>query len=148
MEWEIVGRPRVDLVGYSKPNMVATRFQARIFPGGLQGDLPDEMCSLVVRGLYGTRITLMTEPGPTWQEHPWRCVRILRGSSFPSKKKTGLPGVRIPDLDQLDPVTSKRASRDFQSSYLALEDPADGMGWTFGRVGQLNGRIRGVRVEH
>jgi hypothetical protein len=54
--------------------------------------------------------------------------------------------VRIPDLDRLDDPDAKRTARDLVSSY---PRPADGgeEPWTFGRPGDLAGRVRSIHIE-
>ena len=148
--WDIVGTHRLDLVAWSKPDMVARKSVVQLFPGGRQGSIQAaDLSSVVIRAQLGTRVTLMTETGPRWWAHPWRCIRFIPGHVVPSGRRTGLPGVRIPDLDRLDPVNAKRTDRELESSYPIVATPNDGTGWTFGAIGhpELKGNIQAIRVE-
>ena len=148
--WDIVGTHRLDLVAWSKPDMVARKSVVQLFPGGRQGSIQAaDLSSVVIRAQLGTRVTLMTETGPRWWAHPWRCIRFIPGHVVPSGRRTGLPGVRIPDLDRLDPVNAKRTDRELESSYPIVAAPSDGTGWTFGAIGhpELKGNIQAIRVE-
>jgi hypothetical protein len=126
--WDVIGRHRVDLVAWSKPDMVARRTVVQFFPGGRQGDFrPADIASMSIRAQIGTRVTLMV----------------------PATRATGLPGVRIPDLDRLDPFSARRTDRQFESSYPLVEHPDQGTGWTFGAIGTalLKGNVHGIRIE-
>lgn len=151
IEWDIIGRHRVDIVVWSKADMVARKRTVQFFPGGRQGDLvASDVASMVIRAPLGTRITLMTAPGARWWTRPWRCIRFIEGHVVPSSRRTGLPGVRVPDLDRLDPVDARKTDRQLESSYPLVEVPSQGTWWTFGAVGgtPLKGHVRGIRIEH
>ncbi|MFT4622586.1 MAG: hypothetical protein ACI8PZ_001242 [Myxococcota bacterium] len=148
--WDVIGRHRVDLVAWSKPDMVARRTVVQFFPGGRQGDFrPADIASMSIRAQIGTRVTLMSEPGPRWWTSPWRSMRFIERKVVPSTRATGLPGVRIPDLDRLDPFSARRTDRQFESSYPLVEHPDQGTGWTFGAIGTalLKGNVHGIRIE-
>lgn len=151
VEIEVVGRVRCDLVAYAAPNLTGKRSTLRVFPSGSQQGGIDvaDLRSLVIRAPHGTRVVLLTEAGAEWEEHPWRCVRVLREHSVPSRQRTGLPGVRLPDLDLLDEPAAKRTRDGLQSSYPLVERFADGEGWTFGRSGSrsLKAHVVAIRLE-
>jgi len=148
--FEVVGRLRADLVAYSKPNMAAKRTVIQIFPSGVKGSVDcSELSSLVLRAPYGTRVWLKTTAASSWQTCAWRCIAVIEGSAVPSARKTGFPGVRVPDLDRLDGPDAKSTDREMESTYPMVESPDDGSGWTFGRVGEapLKGRVVAIRLE-
>jgi hypothetical protein len=150
ISWDIIGKHRVDIVAWSKPDMVARKSVVQIFPSGQQGELRTaDVASMVIRAPLGTRLTLMTDSTSERWAHSWRCIRLLPGHVVPPSRRNGLPGVRLPDLDRLDPVGSRRTDRDLESSYPLTEHPEQGTSWTFGAVGPapLKGNVIGIRVE-
>ena len=148
--WDIIGKHRVDIIAWSKPDMVARKSVVQIFPSGQQGELRTaDVASMVIRAPLGTRVTLMTDATRERWAHSWRCIRFIAGHVVPSSRRNGLPGVRLPDLDRLDPVGARRTDRDLESSYPLVARPEQGTSWTFGAVGPLplKGNIIGIRVE-
>lgn len=135
MKWEIAENCRADIVGYSGINYSGDRFEARIFPSGRQGDdLPGERIrSMAIVAPVGTRVVLRTSLQSDWEEHTWRCVRILDGQTFTTND--GRLAIRIPDLDCLHAPDAWRTNPDIEESYPLVKKLADGKTWTFGRVG-------------
>lgn len=133
MKWEIAKNCRADVVGYSGINYSGERFESRIFPSGRQGDeLPgDKIRSMTVVAPYGTRVVLRTSLQSDWEEHTWRCVRILKGQTFTTND--GRKAVRIPDLDALHSPDAWRTNPDVFESYPLVKSLDEGTGWTFGR---------------
>ena len=150
IEWQLTGRIRADIVAYAGKNLNGKRTTMRIFPSGnKQGRIvTEELTSMVIRAPYGTRVLLITQPGPDWEQHAWRCVSILEGQALPPGGSK-LPGVRIPDLDLLDPCAAKKTDPDTQVSYRYVGSLEDGEGWTFGRGGEpgLRRQVRLIRIE-
>ena len=150
IEWETKGRVRCDIVAYAAKNLSGKRTTMRIFPtGSQQGKIAtEELSSMIIRAPFGTRLLLITNPGPDWENYPWRCVRMLDGEAV-IPKKGSLPGVRIPDLDLLTPFDAKKISPDYQVSYELVESLKEGSGWTFGRGGgeDIKGRVKLIRIE-
>lgn len=149
MDWAIETGLRVDLVCYAGSNLNGKRSVVQIFPGGnRKGDVDGaELASLVVRARHGTRLVLVTEPGPDWQDSPWRCIRMVEGRTVPSERRLGMPGVRIPDLDLADPPNAKRTSREMQSTYPSAARLGDSDHWTYGRIGGIKKRVVLIRIE-
>lgn len=139
IRFQVAPRTRCDLVTYSGVNLTGRRGTVRIWPSGsVQGRVETgDLQSMVIRAPHGTRVILCTHDGPDWEAHPWRCVRLLPGSTVPSESTAGFPGVRLPDLDLQDPPSAKRTQTDMESSYPLADRLADGTGWTFGRVGDV-----------
>jgi len=147
IEWRIDPGLRCDIVMYAAPNMAGKRTVMQCFPAGNRkgGRLePSELKSMVIRAPLGTRVTLKCTTSELWTELPWRTVRLLAGHNVPARKSGGMPGVRIPDLDQLDEPSARRTSRDLVSSYPRAT--ADSDGWTFGNPGALKGRVKVVEI--
>ncbi len=149
MQWHIEKGIRCDLLAYAAINLAGKKTAIRIFPGAnVRGNVATaDLKSMVIRASCGIRLVLISEPGPDWQSHPWRCVRVLEHRSVPSAHKNGLPGVRIPDLDLLDEPDAKRTETDRHVSYSNVASFEDGTEWTFGRVGELKGKVAMIRVE-
>ena len=147
MQWQVERGIRCDLVAYAARNLSGKRSPIQWFPAGnSRGDVaPNDLASLVIRAPHGVRVILITEPGPDWKDHPWRCIRMVEGNTVPGAK-TGLPGVRLPDLDLLDGFDAKKTDPDLESSY-PHADGLDGDGWTFGRIGRLKKRVQLIRIE-
>jgi hypothetical protein len=149
LRWFVDPGIRCDLVFYAATNLTGKRATLRIFPkGNKQGtDIgPEDLRSMVIRAPIGTRVVLCRGSGPEWEELPWRCVELMRGKVVPPAKATGLPGVRIPDLDLLDSPAAKHVDRDLQATYPKAERLEDGQGWSFGRPGELKGRVTAIRI--
>ncbi|MEZ4322144.1 MAG: hypothetical protein R3F61_32025 [Myxococcota bacterium] len=147
--WRVGPGVRADLVAYAGKNMNGKRQQVRFFPSGAQRGGWDgrEVSSLVIRALPGTRVILAASDGDHWQQAAWRCIRVVSGHSLPSEKATGLPGVRVPDIDMMDAYDAKKTETDFQASYPYVDAVEQGSGWTFGRGGGLKNRIAMVLIE-
>lgn len=148
MNWQIERGVRCDLACYAAPNLAGKRFPVRIFPGGnRQGDVPTSgLSSVLIRAPYGVRVIFVTRPGEQWEQAPWRCVRVLEKHALRASG-TGLPGIRLPDLDRLDFHGAKHTDRDFEVSYPMAETLDSGEGWTFGRIGELKRAVTLIRVE-
>ena len=149
MRWIVDPGVRCDLVFYAATNLTGKRATMRIFPAGnKQGtDIgPEDLRSMVIRAPLGTRVVLARSAGDTWEELAWRCIAMVPGKVVPPARNTGLPGVRIPDLDLLDEPTAKHVSRDFQATYPLAETLDGGSGWSFGRPGELKGRVNVIRI--
>jgi hypothetical protein len=149
--WEISGKVRCDLVAYGAPDLAGKRSTMRVFPGGnRRGDMASEdVRSLIIFGFHGTRVTLISHPGPDWQDHPWRCIRILPGHSLAAEGTVGLPAVRIPDIDWMDRPDARRTAQETKTSYPHADSLASGSGWSFGRfrtIG-LKGRVQLIRID-
>jgi len=144
-------RMRCDFIMYSGISLSGRKRAVRIFPtGGLKGVIDSEnLRSMVIRAPHGTRVILATHPGDDWDEHSWRCIRLVKGHTVPSEKRGGLPGVRIPDLDNFDRPSAKRVDTEFQASFPLVDSFEEGEGWTFGRNvgGELKGRVQMILVD-
>lgn len=145
MEWQIAENMRCDMAGYTKPGFAGTRHVVQIFPSGRQGQLPDNLSSLILVGPIGTRLVLVTSRLGAFNEAPWRCIQLVKGHAF--KSKDGRPAVRVPDLDLLDPPDAHRSDPDFEQSFDIVDGLEDGQGWTFGRPGPIKERVVLIRVE-
>lgn len=149
--WHVAERMRADLVAYAAPNLAGKRSTAQVFPRSRKGKiLSEDVRSMVIRAPHGVRLILCANATDDWEQWPWRCVRMLPGSTMPSPRgEVGLPGVVIPDLDLLDPFHAKRTNPDLQSSYPLVDRLVDGTGWTFGRAGlpSLKAHVRMIRIE-
>jgi len=146
--WEIPERIKAAFMFYTATNMIGGKNAVRLSLRGRRGDPgPSSIRSMVIRAPIGTTVVFMTQPGPDWQQHTWRAVRLLEGQTVPGTKSP-MPGARIPDLDALDPFDSKKTSSGYQESYPLVERFIDGVGWTFGRAGDedLKGNVWGIRV--
>lgn len=148
IEWRVQRGVRCDIVAYAALNLAGKRTAVQIFPDSRKGELETEdLGSLVIRAPLGTRVVLMTSGGASWEEQPWRCVRLLATATMPAARQSGLPGVRIPDLEHVDPPDAQRVDPDFRMSYRLVERLADGRDWSFGRAGPLKGKVKVIRVE-
>ncbi|MCA9567241.1 MAG: hypothetical protein KC656_05340 [Myxococcales bacterium] len=148
MIWKVASGVRADIAGYAARNLSGARKVAQLFPGGARkGDLPASTKSVVVRAVPGTRVVFAASSTDAWELASWRCVRVLEATSVPSEQKHGLPGVRIPDLDALDPFDAKRTDAEVQSGYPLVASLAEGVGWTYGGGGALAGRVTMVLVD-
>ncbi len=148
MKWDLPPKLRADLVCYAGINLSGERRHVDIqVLGGRQGpDVPTaELKSLVFIAPLGTRLILQTSESEDWERQPWRCVRVLKGSSF--KTQEGGYAVRIPDLELLNKPDARRTDPDMEESYPLVERLAEGEGWTFGREGALKGRVVAIRIE-
>ena len=134
------------MVCYAAINLSGKRTQVRVFPGGnYTGDVPaGQLRSLVIRAPYGTRVILVSDPGPQWEASPWRCIRLLEDHALRSEGH-GMPGVRIPHIELLDKPGAKKTDDFMETSYPIAQGLARGTMWTFGRPGDLH--VKMIRVE-
>ncbi len=148
MRWEIAQNMRCDIIAFSGINFSGRRATMQIYPSGKKGDLElPEVGSITIMGPIGTRVVLCTSSSDDWEEHAWRAVELHKGVAYIGR--SGLPTVRIPDIDAVDKVNVERTDPDFQASPPIANTLADGKdkGWTYGRPGDLKGRIQMIRVE-
>jgi hypothetical protein len=152
--WHLGPHVRCDFVSYSGINLTGVRYIVRVHAtGSRKGTFrTDQLKSIVVMGPIGTRVILATWPErENWQNYPWRCVRMLAGQRF--RNPEGNEGVRIPDLDWLDPFDAKRVNANMQESFPQVERLEDGKGFTFGRTRgtlrdcELKDNIRAIWIE-
>ncbi len=147
MRWDLAPRLRADLVAFSGINLSGERRVVEVHPvGGRKGDLaPADLRSCVIVAPLGTRVVFATSEDPDrWMEHPWRAVRVLRPTITVTKE--GRAAVRLPDLDWLDAHDARRTDSELQSTFDEAAS-LDATGWTFGRPGDLKGRVRWIRVD-
>ncbi len=150
MDWYVGPRVKCDMVSYGGVSMTGPRYVVYIFPtGSRKGTFrTHELKSMAIVAPVGTRIILATDPSRDgWQQHPWRCIRMVEGSMFTNDK--GQKGVRIPDLDWLDPFDAKKTNLELQTGFPQVARLEDGTGYTFGRTGgvELKDHIRAIWVE-
>jgi hypothetical protein len=150
LDWIIAPKTRCDILAWSGPNFSGYQKLARIFAaGGRQGDDLDGamLSSCWVVGPLGIRVVFCAAPeaDPDWESKAWRAVVIRKGSAF--KTKTGLPAVRVPDLDWLDKPNAQRTDPDFQMSFQQVKTLDAGTEWTFGNGNLLKNRIHSIRVD-
>jgi hypothetical protein len=149
VEWFIAPRVKCDLVGYSGVNLTGARYVVRIFPTGTRKGTfrTEELKSLVIVAPVGVRVVLCTSATAGWEELPWRCIRMTAENRFRNDKDQ--EGVRVPDLDWMDPADARKVSPDLQQSYPYVQTLAEGTTWTFGRRGAtaLKDQIRAFRLD-
>ena len=148
--WSIEKGIRADIVCCRGANLSGKTFAIRILPSGKHKGrvATEDLQSMVISAVPGTRVVLKSGAGSNWEDHTWRCIRILKGKASPSSGGAGLLTVRIPDLDLLDKHVAKHTNRDCETSYPIANRLADGTDWTFGRVGTLKSRVREIWVGH
>jgi hypothetical protein len=131
-------------------DMGGKRSIIKILPSGkCKGTCEVSDChSLAVAAPPGTEIILKTHVGDGWEQHPWRCIRIMKQTSVPPSSAAYLPTVRIPDLEQMDHFAAKLTDRDMDSSYPMADTLEEGDGWTFGRLGPIKGKIKAIALQH
>ena len=150
MRWDVVGKLRAHIVGFSGVNFSGERWEVDIFPSGAQ---PDEefdgsrLKSIGIIAPYGVRMTLITASSTEgWEELPWRSVTVLKGFTFDAMDGRRV-GVQIPDLDRMDPPHHRRVQDPFNVvAYPHAETLADGSGWTFGRSGGIGLKCNVKRI--
>lgn len=151
IQFKIGGQMRCDLVAYSGINLSGKKAAVRIFPTGtIHGTFyTQNLRSMVIRAPFGTRLILACQAGESWESGTWRCIDMIKGFHVPSAKATGLPGVRIPDLDLLNDPSSKRLNTDLQSGFPIVDSIKDGTGWTFGHLAgeKLKGNITQIIIQ-
>jgi hypothetical protein len=133
-------------------NFSGQRARVRFFPGGrMQGDEIDgaRIKSFGIIASYGLRLTLCTARSDVgWEDHTWRSVTLLEGSTFESM--SGKPAVQVPDLDVMDPFDARRTDLDLRRGYPDVASPELGEGWTFGHFSgmELKCNVKVIRVEN
>ena len=148
MKWEIAPKLRADLVCYAGINLSGERrvVDIHVVSGRQGAQIPTaELKSLAFIAPLGTRLILKTSDGDDWEEHPWRCIRVMKGSCF--RNKNGEYVVRVPDLETLDKPDAQRTDPEHEESYPLVERVKDGTGWTFGRLGDRKGRVTVIAIE-
>ena len=147
MKWELDPKMRVDLVCFAGINLSGERRHVNIqVVGGRHGpDVPpEELKSLVFIAPMGSLLVLKTFDGDEWERHPWRAVRLIKGSAF--KTAEGGVAIRLPDIEWLDKPDARRTDGDTNESYPAAETLKEGVGWTFGREGTLKGKVKVISI--
>lgn len=148
MKFELSPKLRADLVCYAGINLSGERrvVDIHVVSGRQGGDVPTaELKSLALIAPLGTRMILKTWDGEDWEAHPWRCIRIVKGHCF--RNKEGNFVVRVPDLETLDKPDAQRTDPEREESYPLVEKLSEGTGWTFGREGDLKGRVKVIAIE-
>ena len=148
MIWHIGPRVRCDMVSYGGINLTGPRLVVRIHPTGARKGTfqTDKLRSIVVLAPVGTRVILATSAEPEgWQDEPWRCIRMVAGSMFTNEQ--GQSGVRVPDLEWMDPPEAKRTSEGLQMGFPQVASVAEGTGYTFGHGSGIGGNVRAIWVE-
>lgn len=131
---------------YANTNLAGKTGRAAIFPSGRQGDIAIAFSSMVFAAPFGTRIVLCASPVELgWEERPWRACVMQKGSCF--RLKDGRTAFRLPNLENLDEANAIRSDPDFECSYDFAETLDAGKGWTYGRPGDLNGRVGMIRID-
>lgn len=133
-------------------NFSGQRARVRFFPGGrMQGDEIDgtRVKSFGIIASYGLRVTLCTARGDVgWEDHTWRAVTLVEGSTFESM--SGKPAIQVPDLDVMDAFDARRTDLELRRGYPEVDLPEQGEGWTFGYRGGLDLKcnVKTIRVEN
>ena len=131
---------------YTNTGLAGGKNRVQVFPSGRQGDISISFSSLVFAGPPGIRLVLCAAPIELgWEERPWRATIMTKDNSF--RLKDGRLAFRLPNLETLDEPNSVRSDPDFECSYDHAETLADGKGWTYGRSGDLNGRVTMMRLD-
>jgi hypothetical protein len=147
MIWDLPPKLRADIACFTGINLSGERRHVDVQAvNGRQGPdvLPDELRSLVFVAQIGTTLVLKTSDGEDWEDHPWRAIRLLKGKCFTTAQ--GATAVRVPDLDWLDKADARRTDPDTQECFPHADSLATGEGWTFGRAGELKGKIVKISV--
>jgi hypothetical protein len=149
MEWHIAPLTRVDLHVWSGINFSGEHRVVSVHPaGGRQGQTIEGFTfqSVAVSGPPGIRVTFCTSALPEgWEAKPWRAVSVQKGLGY--KTKEGKQAVRVPDLDCLDAPNAPRTDPDFQLTIPAAADLGTAKGWTYGRPGELKGKVVVIRID-
>jgi len=151
MEWEVPGRVRALVVGWSGLSFGGGRTDINITPvSGVQPgeSLSSRIQSFAVVGPIGLRVTLISRPGPDWEEHTWRCFHILKPHAF--KTPEGKNCVQCPDLDWLHVPNATRVNPDCLEMFPQVDRFEEGTGWTFGKMGStpMKGNVHLIRLEY
>lgn len=148
MRWVVAPKMRCDLFFFAGVNLSGELTKVQVFAaGGRQGDVRGEdIKSMAIHGDHGVRVVLCaSEDEETWQDSPWRAIRLKKGSTVPNRE--GTPAVRVPDIDWLDEPGARRNDPDIQVGYEEVASLGTGTEWTYGRTGPLKGRVRMIRVD-
>lgn len=147
--WDIAPRTRLELAGFEGMSCAGERHEVSIHAvGGRQGEMPSTIKSLAIAGPVALRIILMTEaPEVPLSEQTWRCINLTKARTFINK--SGMPALRIPDLDWLDEHDARRSDPDTQVSFEQVKSLEEGTEWTFGNTGRLplKGNLRHIKIE-
>jgi hypothetical protein len=151
MQWDIVGKVRAQIVTWTGQSFSGVRKDAHVSPIGGVTDpdgLTSHFKSFAIVAPYGTRVTLITRPGPEWQTHSWRCLHVLKPWAF--KTPEGKPCLQCPDLEWMHVPNATRVQFDFCESAPQPATFEEGEGWTFGRKTDngLIGNVRLIRLEY
>ena len=151
MQWDIIGKVRAQIVTWSGTSFSGIRKDAYVSPlGGITDEkgISAHFRSFAIAAPYGTRVTLISRPGPDWEAHSWRCFHVLRPFAF--KTPEGKPCLQCPDLAWLHTPNATRVAYDFSESVPHSDTLDGGAGWTFGRTGAaaLAGNVHMVRLEY
>ena len=146
MNWVIAKNCRCEMLVYVNPGLAGKKNRVQVFPSGRQGDIKIAFSSLVFAGPVGTRIVLCAAPLELgWQERPWRACVMQKSNSF--TLKDGRLAFRLPNLENLDEPNAVRSDPDFECSYDFAEDLGASDAWSYGRPGDLNGRVSMIRID-
>jgi len=147
VRFEIAEKVRCDILCYSGRNCSGQLSLVHVTPDGKhKGKVKvAELSSVFIAGPIGTRLIFATSTGDDWQAHPWRAVRLIKGKSF--KARNGKPAVKVMDLDTLDLPSAYRSDTEVQVSFPKVERLEDGDDWTFGRPGEIKGKVRVIYVD-
>jgi hypothetical protein len=152
VRWRIDERVRAELSFFTGLAFAGNRDNVRIFVGGRkQGPEIDgsrvKSCGIIAP--VGTRLVLSaSDLDEGWEDHPWRAVVLLAGSTF--KMKDGRDAVQLPDLDLMDPPGAKRSDPDFGAGFPQAPNLHEGSGWTYGKADfhrPLKCNLRTIRLD-
>ncbi len=142
---------RCDILAWSGIDFGGKRRALRVFPtGSVKGTLESEqVSSMVIRAFHGTRVILCTRSTGDFEDAPWRCIRTVEGHTLAPEVNPGMPGVRLPHLDRIDPYKAMRTNQELATSYPLVDNFDAGEGWTFGTRGlpDLVGHVRRIIIE-
>ena len=133
-------------------NFSGQRARVRFFSGGrMQGDEVDgsRIKSFGIIANLGLQVTLCTARGDVgWEDHTWRAVTLVEGSTFESM--SGKPAIQVPDLDVMDAFDARRTDLELRRGYPVVAQLQDGTGWTFGHRGGLDLKchVKTIRVRN
>jgi hypothetical protein len=143
---------RAEIHFFTGLSFSGNRDVVRIFVGGRkQGPEIDgsRVKSVGVSGPVGTRLVLCaSDADEGWEQHPWRAVVLVTGSTF--RFSAGGPAVQVPDLDRYDRFDAPRTDPDAMEGLTHANDLSEASGWTYGRLSfkePLKGNVRQVRLD-
>jgi hypothetical protein len=152
VRWRIDEAVRAELSFFTGLAFSGNRENVRIFVGGRkQGPDIDgtrvKSCGIIAP--IGTRLVLCaSDLDEGWEEHPWRAVVLVEGSTL--KMRDGRDAVQLPDLDLMDEPGAKRSDPDFTSGFPQVTRLRDGTGWTYGLASfhhPLKCNLKTVRLD-